>query len=120
MRTLGTRDGDLDFTVVDGLESVKQRIVQRLLFWRGEWFLDTSKGIPYLPRALVRRGSSPLLLRQVITDAIEEVDGVVAVRDIEVTYQAAERRILYVADIEATEGLIEALQVLSPALPFTP
>ena len=42
-------DGDIDpaFVLVDGLEAVRQRVLQRLAFVRGEWFLDTGAGVPY-------------------------------------------------------------------------
>ena len=50
MRTISTNEdtGDIVFEVVDGAESVRQRVRQRLLFHRGEYYLDTAQGIPYV------------------------------------------------------------------------
>lgn len=45
-------DGDLDvsmngFSITDGQEEVRQRLIQRLKTFLGEWFLDTTIGVPY-------------------------------------------------------------------------
>ena len=50
MSTIAARpDGDIDpaFALVDGLEAVRQRVLQRLAFVRGEWFLAAEAGVPY-------------------------------------------------------------------------
>lgn len=43
MRTLSDR-----FEVVDGLESVRRRVLARLRFNLGEWYLRPGAGVPYL------------------------------------------------------------------------
>ena len=51
-RTLGVTDPapgqppDLDGTVVDGFESLRQRCIQVLYFRLRQWFLATNRGIP--------------------------------------------------------------------------
>ena len=117
MRTLGATDGDLDFTLIDGIESLRQRLVQRLLFWRGEWFLDTSQGVPYLPSVLGRQGSLTLL-RQVITAYIEVDDEVTGVRNIEIEFRPTDRRAGYRADVDTIHGTIEQFEVVTPTLPL--
>ena len=39
--------GDIDGTVAEGLRSFEQRVVQKLRFWQGTWFRDTTKGTRY-------------------------------------------------------------------------
>jgi hypothetical protein len=34
-------------SLVEGVDAVAQRLRGRIRFWRGEWFADTSIGIPY-------------------------------------------------------------------------
>ena len=110
MRTLAAPNGDLDFQIVDGLPSLQQRLVQKLQFGRGEWFLDTSLGVPYIHEALGR--TDPVLSQQVITSQILADDEVTEVSD--VTYEvadAAKRRYKYTANVHSEFGLI-SLEVI--------
>ena len=34
--------------VLDGIDAITQRVSTRLRFWQGEWFADTSVGVPFL------------------------------------------------------------------------
>lgn len=43
-----------DLVLVDGLSAIKQDILQRLRFYLGEWFLDTTKGVPYFQQILIK------------------------------------------------------------------
>lgn len=45
--------GRLRFTT-SAVEVAVQKARVRFDFWRGEWFLDTSQGFPYLERVLVK------------------------------------------------------------------
>ena len=117
MRTLGASGGDFNFTVAEGIEAIRLRIVELLRFWRGEWFLDTSRGIPYLPSLLGRRGSL-VLLRQVITANIRSVEGVTAVRNVEIDFKSEFRRVFYRADVDTIYGTIDGLEAESPVLPL--
>lgn len=45
---------DNDLSLVDGGDEVKQRLTQRLRTFLGEWFLDTSLGVPYYEEVLVK------------------------------------------------------------------
>lgn len=52
--------GDLEFTnnaltFVEGADEVVQRLRQRLRTFFGEWFLDTSLGIPYFQEILKKK-----------------------------------------------------------------
>lgn len=87
MRTLNSQNNDLAIPIqpIDGLESVRQRVVQRLLYWRGEWSYDLSEGTPYLTDYLSNRFSEDLI-RQTIIAQVLEIDNVNGVRDLEVKY----------------------------------
>ena len=105
MRTLAAQDGDLDFAVVDGLTGLQQRLVQKLQFGRGEWFLDTALGVPYIYETLGR--TDPALSQQVITNTILLEDEVTEVSD--VTYAVSDpeqRRWRYTANVHSVFGLI--------------
>ena len=69
---------DLEFAVVDGLQSVVQRVETRLRFFLGTWFMNTQAGVPYIPDVLGRMADVSLAKR-VIADAARGVDGVLEV-----------------------------------------
>lgn len=46
-----------DLVLVDSTEAIKQDVLQRLRFFRGEWFLDNTIGIPYYQQILVKNPS---------------------------------------------------------------
>ena len=94
-----TPSGDLD--VVDGLESVRQGVIQRLLFWSGEWFLAVGEGVPYRAE-IFRRPTSAGLAAAVVTEQILGVDGVTGVADVFVTIDPVTRRMSYRANSVTT------------------
>ena len=62
---------DLDGTIVTGQEALRQRLVQRLAFRLGEWFLDTRLGTESIPGQV----NSEQLASQIIRNAIREEGG---------------------------------------------
>ena len=65
-----------------GNEEIEQRIEQRLSTWAGEWFLNTTLGVPYLSDVFLRSGDVPVV-RSLIRQVIVDTPGVQDVRDIE-------------------------------------
>ena len=86
MKTLGVRRSthDLDWTVTDGLESVEQRVEQRLRFFQRTWFLALQEGVPYLEDVLIRQADAGLAERA-LADAAADVSGVEEVISVNVT-----------------------------------
>ena len=79
-------------------DRVAQSIRTRLRWWRGEWFLDTARGVPYLEQ-LLGKGVSLDTIRSVLRREIEQVAGVTRVTSIEITSDRATR--YSTIDIEA-------------------
>lgn len=48
---------DFDLVLIDGLEAVRQQVLVKLRLWRGEWFLDTEFGTPWLTDILGKQVS---------------------------------------------------------------
>lgn len=69
-------DGTL--AVVTDAEAVGQHARQRLMTYEGEWFLDTTAGVPWLGR-IMGRNYDPVVAEAVVkaellgTDGIEEI-----------------------------------------------
>jgi len=48
-----------DLLMVDELDQIEQSLKERLLFYRQEWFLDTTSGIPFYDDILVKNPNVP-------------------------------------------------------------
>lgn len=118
-RTLSTRPvdsthpelgDDLDNRVADGLESLRQRIRQRLQFRVGEWTLDTRKGT----ESVLGHGMTPTLAASVISSAIRDEGGdeVTGIVDVEAKLDR-DRVMRYTATVTTIYGamLIEGTAV---------
>lgn len=103
------REGDV--LLIDNAERVAQQILITLRFWLGEWFLDTKDGIPYLEYVLVK---SPNLLhiRQIFTEAMEKVDGVKRVEEMNLAFDAKNRSLRVDYEASTDYGLITRREVL--------
>jgi hypothetical protein len=97
--------------MIDNAERVSQQIVITLRFWYGEWFLDVTDGTPYLEYILVK---NPNLahIRQILTERIQSVEGVVIVNSLDLDFNRQERTLA--VDYEATTdyGLLTERVVL--------
>lgn len=104
-----TDDGDI--MLIDNAERVAQQIVISLRFWLGEWFLDTSLGVPYLEYVLVKNPNINHV-RQVIAEAIMQVTGVSKVDRLDFVYDAPNRALSVIYEAETDKGLITRKEVL--------
>lgn len=95
-------DGDLDVAtgLTRGLAAVVQGCRVRLSMFRGEWFLDLSAGVPYLPRdgvseaeAILGQRFNDTKARAAFRQALLATPGVVAVLQLDLDFQTGERRL---------------------------
>ena len=105
-KTLGVSGDppDLDGTLVDGLTSLRQRVVQAILLRTNDWFLATNRGIP---RDVLTGHATSGIAAAAITAAIRleggaEVKGVQNVR-----YSLTRRRFAYTAEVETIYGRMD-------------
>lgn len=81
-----------DIATIDNDAATRQRLVQKLQLWKGEWFLNTDAGFPYLQQVL---GQTPRpevvssLLRQLILND----EGVDAVQSLKLNYDNVKREL---------------------------
>lgn len=64
-----------DLQIVRRIDYVAQNIKQRLLSFRGEWFLDTSAGVPWLQNIL-KKSPRRYAVEQALKAAIQGTEGV--------------------------------------------
>ena len=106
MKALSLTNGDLDWTVVDGIHSVAQRVLQRVQYWLGEWFLNTRSGVPYLADVFGFNQSEELIART-ISDQIRAVPDVLAVENDRVSLDPKSRRMRYSARVRTRYGVLD-------------
>jgi len=105
VRALGAANRDIDFTLVDGIESVSQRVLQRVQFWLADWFLDTSGGVPY-NRDVLGNDLDLALSERAISDQIRAVPDVIAVEDAKVEYDSQTRALTYSSRVRTEFGVL--------------
>lgn len=76
-------DGNL--ALVTNAEAVGQHARQRLQTYSGEWFLDTTCGVPWLDQILGRK-YDPALAESVVKAELLSTDGVTEVKDFAVSF----------------------------------
>ena len=103
MRTINAPDRDITFDVVDGLDSVMQRVAQRLRFRLGEWFLRTDRGTDYDP-ILGTFGINELGI-QAFTAQGAAVEGVDSITDVRTTLNNETRTLRYQAAVHTQFGI---------------
>lgn len=83
-----TDDGDLA-TVLDAA-AVAQHVKQHLKFWEGEWFLDTTAGVPWI-RFVFVKPFDRAVAEAVVKDALLSVPGVTEILSFDASFHAERR-----------------------------
>lgn len=103
------RDGDM--LLIDNAERVAQQIKIQLLTFYGEWYLDTTWGVPYMEYILVKNPNFTII-RQIFREQILSVDDVDSVESLDVKYDAQTRTMTLDYSATTSYGLITRKEVL--------
>jgi hypothetical protein len=95
-----TDDGNLD--MVTDAEAVGQHARQRTMTFFGEWFLDTTCGVPWLEQIMGRQFDAALA-ESVIKKELIETDGVTGIEAFSLSYSRTVRGINVTRATLATE-----------------
>lgn len=98
-------DEDDSIFMIDNAERVAQQILITLRFWFGEWFLDTTDGTPYLEYILVKNPNMNHI-RQILTERIQSVEGVVSVVSMNLEFNRQERHLAVEYEANTNYGLV--------------
>lgn len=116
MKTFGlTEDGDLDLSfgtthLKDGDEALAQLIRTRLLRFRGEYFLDQSKGLPY-NEFVFQHVPDIAAFEAAVAIEIADTPGVLAVREVSAVRDSQDPRRLLVTAVAISESADIPLEV---------
>ena len=92
----GSNDLHLDeggsLAVVTDASTVAQHVRQRLMTYRGEWFLDTTAGVPWLTD-LMGKAYDPALAEAVLKAEVLATDGVAAIESFSIGFRGDVREL---------------------------
>ena len=97
------KDGKL--VLVGGANLVAQRIKITLLTFLGEWFMDTTIGVPYLEQVLIKPADKTKL-ENIFRKKILSVDGVKKILSIDTLINRAERTLQVEFTVETDEAVV--------------
>ena len=100
-----------DILLIDNAERVAQQVLITLREWRGEWFLKTADGVPYLEYILVKNPNMAHV-RQILTEAIESVEGVKKCTELDLQFNRVLRALAVSYEIDTDYGLVTRKEVL--------
>lgn len=98
---------DNSLSLTDGLESRRQHLEIRLKTFRGEWFLDTTVGVPYLQRLFTQKNPDTLLIQSVIRGEAEKTPGITAITKFDSNIDNAKRNLIVELGAKSVEGEFE-------------
>lgn len=98
--------------LVDGAARVKQQIRVTLQTWLGEYFLDTTFGVPYLESILVKRPSRTEI-ESILRNRINDVPGVSRVTSMQLDIDRQRRSLSVVFQASTDEGVIADTIIIS-------
>lgn len=90
-------------------KAVGEHVRQRLMTYSGEWFLDTTAGVPWLEQ-IMGRGYDPALAEAVVKAEILDTDGVREITSFSIAFDNELRR-LRIRDIAVLTIYDEEVQV---------
>jgi hypothetical protein len=120
-----TRDLEIDYTkddlkvsggdlsVVDGLNAIRQDLIQSLQLFEKEWFLDLQAGLPYWDQ-IFEKGADTAILKRLYQDVIEARRGVKLVKELNLRIDQSTRTLYvdFVVDTDLGELTVDNLAVL--------
>jgi hypothetical protein len=89
-RVEATGDIEIPPRVVRGVEAIRLRVVSRLKFFKGEWFLDKRQGIPYFEAVFVKNPDLSLV-QSIFRQAILGTPGVQSIARMVTTFNRGAR-----------------------------
>ena len=104
-----------DFIQIEGVQAAAQEVKTRLLFFKGEFFLDLREGVPYF-QEILRKGVDLERVRSIIRQTVQSVPGIVDVPlvDIDLNRSTREATITWTARYQ--DGTVILSQDFGPLI----
>jgi hypothetical protein len=83
-------------------EAVAQSVLTRLRLWRGEWYLDTEEGTPYMQEILGKNKEASAV--SALYKRVRETEGVTAITNFQTSFNPDTRKMSFEIEIETEYG----------------
>jgi hypothetical protein len=105
---LDASTGDIVFPLklIDGIDQARQELSSRLKFFRGEYFLDTTIGVPYY-QDILRKGASRNLVEGEIKAVIVGTPSVISLVSYSSAFDASTRAYTVRFVAQTTAGIVQ-------------
>jgi hypothetical protein len=101
-----------DLVLISNAEGVAQQIKMALLLWAGEWFLDTSVGVPYQSNVFIKNPDLSTI-RSILTATIAAVPHVIVVDYLSLTPLDGSRSMSVTFGAATDYGYVNSSTILS-------
>jgi hypothetical protein len=109
-------DDNLDLKITNGrismttgADAIRQHLRTKLGLFLGEWFLDTTIGVPWFRDVLVKNPNI-VVIQDMLKDQILSTQGVIEITRFDFDYQSANRFLRVDFTVLTTEGFIDFSQ----------
>lgn len=108
---LDTSTWDLDISngdlyLLDSQETVRQLLRQRLSMFLGEWFLDSSLGVPYF-EDILKKGASLEIVDSILKTTVLETVGIEDLEEFFLDFEPVDRTFTVTFKARTREGVID-------------
>lgn len=100
-----------DLTLVTGVDEVRQRLLQNLRTFQGEWFLNLDAGVSYW-QDILKKNPKPDVVSTVLKDAILSTPGVIDLLRFDFEIDTGARELSVDFTVQASEGPITVQDIL--------
>lgn len=108
---LNQESGDFEITdnaltLTTGAEAIRQHLQCRFRLFLGEWFLDTSQGVPWFTEILKKQQTFSVV-REILKKVILETPGVISITKFNFDFEPTERTATLEFACLSTDGPID-------------
>ena len=100
---------NFNFVIITEEENIAQRVLINLRVFLGEWFLDTTRGVPYYQSILIKNPDSSLVEAE-LRAVILSTNGIAKLKSFSMEFNAALRKLSVNFVAQTDEGLEIALE----------
>lgn len=112
--------GDLElvddsFRLNSGAEAIAQHLKVKFQLFLGEWFLDTSIGVPYYQDILIKKPSF-VVVQEILKDVILDTPGILELLEFNIDFEGATRTFSLEFKALTDEGPIDFSQAVEVSI----
>lgn len=116
MKDLALKNDDLsltnfDLSLLDDVDQILQSVKIRLRFFKGEWYLDSDAGLPYLTDILVKGPDTRGHVESLFKRAILNTPEIVGLKSFGLAFDSATRALKVTFAAETSSGTITSNEV---------